>query len=293
MAIANTAGRTTSGKRSPQVVGITSGKGGVGKTNIAVNLALAFAKSGRRVLLVDADLGLANVDILLDERPRLTLSHVMDGSKSLHEVLMPTRYGVTVLPGASGVQSVADATTAQRQRLVSAIETLGEEFDTVVVDTAAGIATNTLFFAAATHDIIVVTTPEPTALTDAYATIKVLSQRYGIKRVHLLLNQAPDDMAAREVFVRLSALAARFLPVAVEYVGRIPSDPKVRESVMQRQPVLAAYPHAPASIALKEVAQQLIMRADDVRANGGMQLFWSQLVGYADGDRAGLVNSTA
>ncbi len=269
-------------QRSPRVIAITSGKGGVGKTNVAVNLAVAYADKGRRVLVVDADLGLANIDVLVDQRPRHSLADVMDGSMSMSDVLMPTRFGITVLPGASGVQAVADASPAERQRLVQGIESLGGQFDTIIVDTAAGISSHTLFFAAAAHDIVVVTTPEPTALTDAYATIKVLSRRYGIERVHLLLNQASDDMGARELFVRLSRLAARFLPVVVDYVGRVPSDPHIPRSVQQRRPLLVAHPNSPAATALRKVSDTLLMRTASAEASGGMQLFWSQVIGYSE-----------
>jgi len=268
--------------RAPRVIAITSGKGGVGKTNMAVNLALVYAARGRRVLLVDADLGLANVDILLDRRPRHSLADVMTGERPLSDVLMPTALGVTVLPGASGLQSVADASTTERQRLVNAIEGLGDAFDTIIVDTAAGISSHTLFFAAAAHDIVVVTTPEPTALTDAYATIKVLSKRYGVQRVHLLLNQASDEMSANDLFVRLSSLTARFLPVVVDYVGRVPSDPKVPEAVRARRPFLTTAPNSPAARAIRKVGDALLMRGNDAEASGGVQLFWNQVIGYAE-----------
>ena len=268
--------------RAPRVIALTSGKGGVGKTNMAVNLSLVYAAQRRRVLLVDADLGLANVDVLLDRRPRYSIAEVMTGERELADVLMTTPYGVTVLPGASGLQSVADASPSERHRLVSAIEDLGDAFDTIIVDTAAGISSHTLFFAAAAHDIVVVTTPEPTALTDAYATIKVLSKRYGVQRVHLLLNQATDEVSANDLFVRLSSLTARFLPVVVDYVGRVPSDPRVPEAVHKRRPFIMTAPNSPAASAIRKIGDALLMRTNAAEASGGVQLFWNQVIGYAE-----------
>jgi len=157
-----------------QVLGVTSGKGGVGKTNLSVNLAISLAQQGRRVLVIDADLGLANVDILLDETPLKTLEHIILGEETLEEVLVESKHGITLLPGASGVAGLTNLDQTQRMRLLQAVDGLESRFDTVIVDTPAGIGNNAAFFASAAQDVLVVATPEPTSMTDAYAMIKVL-----------------------------------------------------------------------------------------------------------------------
>ncbi len=270
----------TEPRRALRVIAITSGKGGVGKTNLTVNLGVTFARQGRQVLIVDGDLGLANVDILLDEPARQTLADALAGRCSIADTLVRSeRYGVTVLPGTSGVAEVADLSEDQRLSLLRAVSALDEElFDTVLVDTGAGIGSNALFFAAAAQEVIVVTTPEPTALADAYAVIKVLSKRHRVERVGLVLNHTRDQAEARDVYLRLSELTSRFLPVVLEFVGFVPLDPHVPEAVKAQRPVVDLYPASKASRAIAAIADAVLMRPAPPGASGRLQLFWEQLV---------------
>ncbi len=265
--------------RPLRVLAITSGKGGVGKSSLTVNLAITFALRGRRVLIVDGDVGLANVDILLDESPDWTLADVLRGERSIEDVLVRSPHGVTVLPGTSGVAEMAHLSEEERGRLMSAVDGLEDRFDTVLVDTAAGIGSNARFFAGAAQEVLVVATPEPTSLADAYAMIKVLSRRAGFDRVGLVINQSAAEAEALEVYDRLSEIVGRFLPVVLDYLGHIPRDAHVRESVMSQVPVVVQYPAAPATQAVGQLADALSMRSAPLGASGRLQFFWQRLLG--------------
>jgi len=258
------------------VIAITSGKGGVGKTNLTVNLGIHFASLGRKVLIIDGDVVLANVDILLDETPTHTLHDVLMGGQSVMDVLVHSRHGVSVLPGTSGISELARLSQDERRRLLDAMGDL-DEYDTVLIDTPAGIGSNAQFFAGAAQEIFVVATPEPTSLADAYAMIKVLHRRQGIDRIGLVLNQTREDEAFG-IFERLSTLTARFLSVVLELVGYVPPDPHVPESVKMQQPMLSAYPSAPASQALRVLADNILMRPPPTNPSGRLQFFWRRLL---------------
>lgn len=265
--------------RSFRVFAITSGKGGVGKSSILLNLGISFSNQGRKVLLIDGDLGLGNVDVLLDETSQFTLQHVIAGEQPIDKVLLRSRYGPAVLPATSGVAEVVSLSETERMRLVESMDDLGDEFDTILVDTPAGIGSNALFFASAAQEVVVVVTPEPTSLADAYAMIKLLSLRCGVKRIGVITNQVASDTEAREVFRKLSTITNRFLPAMVELVGVVPADPHVREAVKLQQPVVSLYPQAKSSLAIKRLAEELLMRPTrQTGASGRLQLFWRQLM---------------
>ena len=260
-----------------RVIAVTSGKGGVGKTNLVVNLAVTYAKAGRKVLVVDGDLGLANVDILLDAVPEVTLADVLGGAE-IGEALVAARDGVTVLPGTSGVSEMAHLSPEQRINLLEAIDELDGRFDTVLIDTAAGVGDNAVFFASAAQEVLVVVTPEPTSLADGYAMVKVLARRGAVRRVGLVVNQA-SPAGAREAFFRLSGLVGRFLPdVVLELIGTVPSDRHVHEAVMEQKPVVEAFPASPAALALGQLADAILMRSAPQGSSGRLQLFWRQLL---------------
>ena len=266
----------TSSRRPLRVIAITSGKGGVGKTNLTVNLGIQFASQGRKVLIIDGDIGLANVDILLDETPTHTLQDVLSGEHSVQDVLVRSKLGVACLPGTSGVSELSQLSQEERRRLLDAMGDL-DDFDTVLIDTPAGIGSNAQFFAGAAQEVFVVATPEPTALADAYAMIKVLSRRQGIDRIGLLLNQTRPEEAFG-IFERLSNLTARFLSVVLELVGSVPPDPHIPESVKLQQPILVAYPTAPAAQAIKSLADDILMRTPPTNPSGRLQFFWRRLL---------------
>ena len=240
-----------------RAITVTSGKGGVGKTNIAVNLAVVMAGLGQRVCLLDGDLGLANADVLCSLTPRLTLEHVVAGRCRLAESMLLAPGGFRLIPGACGVARLADLRGAERSALLRQLGALEQVADAVIIDTSAGLSTNVLAFAAAAHRVLVVTTPEPTAMTDAYGMIKALARRAPEARISVAVNMAagPDDGAG--VFARMNRVSRTFLRRRLEYAGCLPVDPLVREAVHHRVPFALYAPDAPASAALRRLAYRL------------------------------------
>ena len=231
-------------KHRPKVIAVTSGKGGVGKTNIVANLAIAFSKQGKSVLVLDADLGLGNIDVLLGLAPQYTLEHVILGEKRLSEVIFDGPAGIKILPTGSGVEELTALTPEQKLVLLSEFDRLETTIDIFLIDTAAGISSNVLYFSTMAEEIIVVLTPEPTSLTDAYAIIKVLSQKHGQKDFKVLVNMARNAGDARDVFQKLSLVSDRFLEVAVDYLGYISMDDYLPMAVSEQKAVVESYPFA-------------------------------------------------
>ncbi|NIA11266.1 MAG: AAA family ATPase [Nitrospiraceae bacterium] len=207
--------------RDIRVIAITSGKGGVGKTNIAANFAYIFSKMGEKVLLLDADTGLANIDVILGITPKYSLFHVLRGEKDLSEVIVQGPGGIKILPAASGIQEMAELSRGQKFTLLEELDTLNENLDFVVIDTAAGIAGNVLYFNMVAKEIIVVVSPEPTSLTDAYALIKLLYQGYAARHFMLLVNMVTGSNEAKRVYRRLSNATDHFLNLSIGYLGYI------------------------------------------------------------------------
>jgi flagellar biosynthesis protein FlhG len=240
-------------------IALTSGKGGVGKTSIATNLAIAFARQGRRVLLVDGDLSLANVDLLLGVVPQKNLVDVIFGRASIEQVVLKTIDGVLLLPSASGVEELADLDDFRRERLLRELARLEESVELILLDTGSGIGRQTIHFARAADDVVVVTTPEPTAFSDAYATLKVLSQGRLHGRPGIVVNMAATPEEGRETERRIRLVAERFLQLRPEYLGHIALDPSVGRAVRQQQPLLKAFPRSPAAVGLEALAARLIV----------------------------------
>jgi flagellar biosynthesis protein FlhG len=260
-----------------RVIAVTSGKGGVGKTHVAANLAVLAARAGRRVLLVDADLGLANADIVLGICPTRHLGHLLDGSATAEEVLTEGPHGIRVLGASSGLQELTRLSDEQKLRLVSAFEPLDERFDLVLVDCGAGIGDNVVFFAGASQEALLVVSPEPTSLSDAYATVKVLSQRAGVTQFSVVANQAAD-FQGRDVFRRLTQVTERFLSAKVCYLGHVPRDENLQRALQVQQPVVDLYPRAPSSRALATLSETLLAAEPPRALHGGVKLFWQQLL---------------
>src|SRR6186713_2383954 len=239
-----------------QVIAVTGGKGGVGKTTVAVNLAASLASRGKQVMLLDGDLGLANVDVFLGLTPRLTLADVIAGNCSLEEVVLDAPQGFKVVPAASGIAQLAELDTLTHLGLVRAFGDLSARLDFLVVDTAPGIAGSVLQFSQAAQQVLVVICDEPASLTDAYALIKILSRDHGVNKFRVLVNQSRGRGQGQGLFQRFERVATRFLTVELDYVGEIPEDPFLRRSIREQRPVVTAYPSAPASVALKTLAQR-------------------------------------
>ncbi len=243
--------------RQTHTIAVSSGKGGVGKSNIALNLAVLLSAAGNRVALLDADLGLANLDVLIDTPVRANLAHVVAGQRSLAEVVVDLPCGVQLVPGASGLARMADLNEFQRTKLMNDLSMLEEQNDVIIVDTGAGIGKNVLTFADGADTALIVVTPEPTSITDAYALIKVLARRKTQARISLLVNFATDRNEARATFNRISTVAREFLDVAIYDAGYILTDAKVPAAVRKRQPWVLAYPRCQASRCLAALASKL------------------------------------
>jgi flagellar biosynthesis protein FlhG len=270
--------RSATTPMSPTVIAVTSGKGGVGKTNISVNLAIALGRRGARVLAIDADLGLANMDIVMGMAPVYTTADLMRGDATIDEVILQGPENVWLLPGASGQHDLADLSDAARRELFAAVDELDARFDAIVVDTGAGVGSNAVGFAAAAKDIVLVVTPEPTSVADAYGMLKVLCTRCAVRRVRVLANMVASPAEGEQVFRRLLALSERFLNVGLDYLGAIPRDPAIGRAVMRGEPVITAYPRCPASLAFGALAETLSRSEARDDREGALRLFWRRLL---------------
>jgi flagellar biosynthesis protein FlhG len=264
--------------RGTQVIAVSSGKGGVGKTNVVANLAVALSKAGKRVLVLDADLGLGNIDVLLGLAPRCTIEHVVAGARRLDEILVEGPAGVQVLPASSGIQTLTALTESQQLMIQEQLERLSAGMDVLLIDTGAGISPLVTFFASSAHETVVVLSPEPTSLTDAYALIKVLTRQYRERRFKVLVNQVKHTREAAEVFRKLDAAADRFLHVAIDYIGCIPQDDYVPLAVMQQRAVADLFPDSPASQAFARLARQIVQWPRSGIPKSSVQLVWQRLV---------------
>ena len=265
-----------------QVVAVSSGKGGVGKTNVVTNLAVASAKRGRNVLVMDADLALGNVDILLGLAPSHTIEDVLSGSRTLEEVFVQGPSGIRVLPASSGVQELTELNYEQQLHLQTEFLGLSSLPDLLFIDCAAGISSNVLYFSLVAHDILVVVTPEPGSLTDAYALVKILSTRYQQRRFRFLVNMVRTPLEGEEVFRKLSLVTDRFLNVALDYAGCVPFDDCLPMAVSQQRAVIQAYPKAPSSRALNSLVDQVNGWRREQPLRGGFQLFGPAGLGRID-----------
>ena len=252
-----------------RVVAVTSGKGGVGKSNIALNLAIAAAEYNRRVILIDADLGLANLDVLCGVTPAFGLGDVISGKKRLYEVATSTPFGVDLVAGASGISYLADLPDEDRMRLLAQLEVLEREADLVVIDTGAGVARNVVKIAAAADETLVVTTPEPTSVTDAYAAVKLVSREREHGTIALVVNQALSRDEALRTGARIASVARQFLRVEIEQAGYVVADPHLARAVRMRRPLVEAFPASPAAMCLKAIARRYQKRPAPGPAGSG------------------------
>lgn len=263
-------------KKFVKTIAVASGKGGVGKTNVVVNLAIAMKKPGRNVMIVDADLGLSNIDVLLDLAPRHSINHVIRGGMALKDVIMEGPHGIKILPAGSGVQEITALDEFQRLKIIEEFDSLSGELDVMLIDTSSGISETVAFFCIAAQETVIVTSPEPTAVTDAYALIKVLSTRHQEKEFCILVNSVKDSAEGFEVFRRLSLAAEKFLNISLDYLGYIPYDESVQRAVRAQKAFIDLYPEAPASRQINDLATILLERAEKVK--GTLQFFIGNLV---------------
>ncbi|MFQ5410715.1 MAG: MinD/ParA family protein [Phycisphaerae bacterium] len=255
--------------RAAHVVTIASGKGGVGKTNIAVNLALCLSSKGHRVVLVDADLGTANVDVILNIRPAFDLSHVLQRSRCIDEIAVRMNPHLRIIAGASGLAAVADLDPFDRRALVDELSRLEADCDIILIDCGAGISQNVLAFAQAADRMLLVITPEPTAMTDAYALVKVLSRTERPPSMGLVVNQSATNREGRQAAERIASVAAKFLKVPLDCDGLIPRDDHVPMAVRARVPLMERYPRCPASAGLSALASKVAEPLSGIETGGG------------------------
>ncbi len=269
------------GGDSTRTISVTSGKGGVGKTTLVCNLAYELAKTGARVLILDGDLGMANVDIMFGQRARLNISHVLEGQCMLEDIMIEVSSGVSLIPGGSGVYGLNSLGPMQKHLLLDQVGRLNRSFDYMLVDTAPGIDDNVLYLNSAAQEIMVVVTPDPSSLTDAYALIKVLNQRHRENRFSIITNMVRDESEGRAVFQKLSDVASRFLCVSLDYRGFVPNDLILRQSIRSQQLVVEVQSRCPSSLAIRALSEALRNSERFTELKGGLQFFWNQLSGVA------------
>ena len=264
----------------PRVIAVTSGKGGAGKTNITVNLAIALKQAGQRVLVIDADLGMANVDVVLGSMSKKHLLNLLEKDTELRDVLIDGPYGVRYISGGSGIEKAADFTYEERQRLMQKLTACGQMADIILIDTGAGLGKNVMDFILAADEVLLVTTPEPTALTDAYAVLKAYSMYASNKNIKLLVNRVYDEAESREVVAKLQQTSTRFLNMSLDCVGYVFEDTAVMKSVRQQQPFLAAQPGSVAARCIHGLANSLLF-GSKMTVKRGWKGFLRQIFNFA------------
>ena len=261
-----------------RVIAVTSGKGGVGKTNVVANLGYALTRLNKKVLLLDADVGLANIDVLLGLTPEYNLQHVLNGERPISEVVITGPGGMRILPASSGIQELANLSREQKLCLLSELNSLQDETDVLLIDTSAGISSNVMYFNLAAQEILIVVSPEPTSITDAYAMMKVLFLKYSANHFKLLVNSAKNAQEAKEVFNNLSLVTQKFLNLSIDYWGYIPRDEHVVKAVRMQKALIELYPDSPASKCFFNLAEKVCENQPNTSSEGNICFFWKQIL---------------
>jgi len=273
--------RRMSAKQPVQVITVSSGKGGVGKTNVSVNLSLAMVAAGKDVLLLDADLGLANVDLLLGLRTKYNLSHVISGERTLEQVVVKGPGGLNIIPAASGMQMMSELNNAQHAGVIQAFNDLKMPLDVLVVDTAAGISDGVVSFVRASNEVIVVVCNEPTSLTDAYALIKVMSEEHNVYKFNILANSVRGPREGAQLFKKLTRVTDYYLDVSLNFMGEVPYDEYLVKAVKKQQAVMQSFPQSPSAMAFRKLAKKALSWPLPKKASGHLSFFVERLIKYS------------
>ena len=267
-------------RTTTRVLSITSGKGGVGKTAVVANLAVLLARAGKRVLVLDADLGLANIDVVFGLAPSFNLSHFFTGEQNLETILTDGPEGVKILPAGSGIQRFTRLDVEQKMRLLDALDAMHSDFDYVLIDTEAGISENVTYFNTAAQEILLVTTSEPTAITDAYALMKLLSHQYHEKHFNLIVNFIKTEEEALDVYRKLTMVANRYLDISINYIGSIPRDKLMVDAIRRQQTLVQLFPECKTSNAFEALARMIMQEPQNIEPKGTIQFFWKRLLEF-------------
>jgi len=268
------------GTKSPltRVLAISGGKGGVGKTNLSINLSIALSKLGQRVMLLDADLGLANVDVLLGLKAKKTLEDVFSNNASLKDIFLNGPEGIKIIPSSSGSQFMANLSSAHHAGLIRAFSDISNEIDFLIVDTAAGVSSSVINFLSASQEILLVVCDEPASITDSYALMKILNRDCGISSFRLVGNKIQNDIQGKSIYKRLCTVANRFLDINITHEADIPYDKAMIDAIKKQQAVINISPGSPSSYAIKKLAKKIISWPHKVNSNGGIEFFIESLI---------------
>jgi len=261
------------GNNTVKVIAVSGGKGGIGKSNVSVNLAVGLAKLGRSVMLLDADLGMANIDIMLGIQPEFDLQHVISGQCTLEEVIFNGPFGIKVIPASTGIGKMADLSVEEQGNIIRAFDDIPMDIDVLIIDTAAGISNSVINFTKSAQEIFVVVCDEPASITDAYSLIKVLNVEHGIKSFQILPNMVKNSDHGKKLFRKLVNVTDIYLDVSLGLLGSIPMDEKLKTAVRNQSAVVEAFPHCPASIAFQQVVKRVDETPPPASSNGYMQFF--------------------
>jgi flagellar biosynthesis protein FlhG len=265
-------------RRGIRVISVTSGKGGVGKSNVVANLAMAMSRIGKKVLIIDADLGLGNINVLLGLRPTYTLNDLFSGEKSLSEIIVSGPCGIKLIPAGSGTQKYTRLSKEERLRLLNELDELEEDFDMFIIDTESGISDNVVYFTSAAQEIVVVVSPEPTSITDCYALIKLLATTHNEHHFKVLINMVHDSDEALKTYYRLASVVGRFLDISLDYLGYICRDELLIDSVKRQKAVFELYPDSASSRCFSTLARRICQTPSKIGLKGNIQFMFRRFL---------------